>query len=256
MLTIEPVLALADNYVWMISAPGKARAVAVDPGDASPVLEYLDSRGITLEAVIITHHHGDHVGGIQELGEQHDARVYGPAGERIPRLTHPVREGDRVSLPGIGLELSVLDTPGHTSGSVCYLGGGALFCGDTLFTCGCGRLFGGSPEQMHRSLSALAALPETTRIFCAHEYTLGNLRFACAVEPRNRDLIERRAEAESLRDRNRPTVPSSLDLEKRTNPFLRCEVPEVRAAAERSAQKPLPAPVAVFAALRSWKDSF
>ncbi len=256
MLTIKPVLAFEDNYIWLISVPGKGHAAVVDPGDALPVLEYLDSNGLALEAVIVTHDHGDHVGGILELCEQHDARVYGPEDERIPRITHPVRGGDRVELPGLGLEFSVIHTPGHTFGSVCYLGGGALFSGDTLFTCGCGRLFGGSPGQMYGSLSTLAVLEETTRIYCAHEYTLSNLRFAFEVEPNNRDLVERRSKAVSLQDNIRPTVPSVLDLEKRTNPFFRCEVPEVRAAGERWANKPLSTPVSVFAALRSWKDSF
>jgi hydroxyacylglutathione hydrolase len=256
MMEIEPILAFSDNYVWLITGSETNRAVVVDPGDAAPVLEQLDSRGLTLEAVLVTHNHADHVAGIEQLVDRHTAPVYGSRKEEVAGLTHPVAAGERLTFPGVGLELSVLETPGHTAGHVCYQGQGVVFTGDTLFAGGCGRLFGGTAEQMCRSLSRLAQLPEATQVYCAHEYKLNNLRFALAVEPGNQDLLARQAEAETFQASHRPTVPSSLELEKRTNPFLRCGVPGVKAAAEKRAGKPLGDPVQVFATLRAWKDSF
>jgi hydroxyacylglutathione hydrolase len=256
MLTLEPIPAFSDNYVWLITASGKNHAVVVDPGDAAPVLERLNSRGLTLEAVLVTHEHLDHVAGVEKLVGQHSAPVYGSRKEEVSGLTNPVGEGDRISFPGVGFELTVLETPGHTAGHVCYMGDGLMLTGDTLFTGGCGRLFGGTPEQMYRSLTRLAELPDATQVYCAHEYTQNNLRFACAVEPANQDLLAWQADADDLRANNRPTVPSSLELEKRTNPFLRCLVPEVKAAAEKKAGHSIEDPVQIFATLRSWKDNF
>jgi hydroxyacylglutathione hydrolase len=257
MLQIEPVLAFGDNYVWVLSREGRPGAAVVDPGDAAPVLAHLDSKGLALEAVLVTHHHPDHVSGIPELVARRPAPVYGPAREQIPGMDRPLAEGERLSVPGAGLDLQVLETPGHTAGHLCYLGHGWLFSGDTLFTAGCGRLFEGTPEQMHRSLTRLARLPEETLVYCGHEYTLSNLRFALAVEPENPDLLSRCTEAEDLRSRGLPTVPAPIRIERQTNPFLRCDVPVVREAAQRHASdRRLTTPADVFTVLRDWKNNF
>jgi hydroxyacylglutathione hydrolase len=257
MPTIIPVPAFRDNYIWLI-VEGRQAAV-VDPGDAAPVLEHLDREGLALAAILNTHHHADHVGGNRALLERTGVPVFGPAGESIPGCTHPLREGDTVDVPGVGVRLSVLDVPGHTAGHIAYVGdvdGAVVFCGDTLFAAGCGRLFEGTAEQMWRSLRKLAALPSETRVYCAHEYTLANLRFALAVEPRSAALMARVARDTATRDAGRPTVPSTLADELATNPFLRADERSVRQAAETRAGKPLPGAVASFATLREWKNEF
>ncbi len=255
MLEIHPVPAFDDNYIWLIGSTDSKHVAIVDPGDADPVLEALQRHGLTPIAVLVTHHHGDHTGGVAELAEQFHIPVYGPAHERIPALTHPLVEGDEVELTALGLRLRVIDTPGHTRGHICYTGHGALFCGDTLFTAGCGRLFEGTPAQMHGSLTKLGALPEDTLVYCAHEYTTANLGFARVVEPDNPDIIARSAEVEVRRAHDEPTVPATLAMEKRTNPFLRTAIPAVVAAAERFAGHPLADGVEVFATVRHWKDT-
>jgi len=255
MLDIRCVPAFDDNYIWLIGIPGSRQVAVVDPGDADPVIAALDEQGLHPIAILITHHHGDHTGGVAELVDRYTIPVYGPARERIPCLTHPLSEGERVELESLGLEFSVLDTPGHTRGHVCYVGHDALFCGDTLFTAGCGRLFEGSAAQMAESLAKLAALPETTLVYCAHEYTAANLRFALVVEPDNPDILARRDEVARRRARHEPTVPESLLVEKKTNPFLRCAIPAVIAAAEGFAGKALPSLAEVFATVRHWKDT-
>ena len=254
MLQIIPLPAFRDNYLWLLRA-GRCAAV-VDPGDAGPVLNYLSLHGLSLVAILNTHHHGDHVGGNRELLGKFDVPVYGPRHETIPGLTHPVGESTIVSLPALDLEFQVLDVPGHTSGHVAYYGANSLFCGDTLFGCGCGRLFEGTAQQMHASLQRLAALPPDTRVYCAHEYTLSNIRFARTVEPDNLDLQAREQEVLALRARDQPSLPSTLDLECRTNPFLRAKQTQVRASAEQHAGQRLRDDGAVFAALRAWKDDF
>jgi len=233
-------------------------AAVVDPGDAAPVLAYLDAQGLALSAIVATHHHNDHVGGIPDLVARFDVPVYGPAGESIPRRTTALREGDAITLPGLGLALSVLDIPGHTAGHVALYSttDPMVFCGDTLFAAGCGRLFEGTPAQMLSSLSKLAALPPATRVYCGHEYTVANLRFALAVEPGNPELHASMARAGAQRARHEPTLPSTIGDERSTNPFLRAAVPAVRAAAEAHAGRPLPDPVAAFAVLRQWKNEF
>ena len=204
---------------------------------------------------MITHKHGDHVGGVKELKRiWPEAVVYGPAGEPIPALERALTDGDQIKLDGVAAEFLVLDVPGHTEGHIAYLGQDALFCGDTLFAAGCGRVFSGTHEQLHRSLQRIAALPPETRIYCAHEYTLDNLGFAAWVEPKNKDIAQRRREAEETRAGDRPTVPSRLGLELRTNPFLRSGEPAVVAAAERYAGRGLQSSAAVFKAIRTWKD--
>lgn len=255
MLDVRCVPAFDDNYIWLIGTPGSRQVAIVDPGDADPVIEVLEREVLEPLAILITHHHGDHTGGVAELVERYSLPVYGPARERIPALTHLVSEGDTVELEPLGLEFRVLDTPGHTRGHVCYVGHDALFCGDTLFTAGCGRLFEGSTEQMTESLSKLAALPETTLVYCAHEYTAANLRFALVVEPDNPDILARRDEVARRRARHESTVPESMLVEKKTNPFLRCGVPAVVAAAERFAGKRLGSLAAVFGTVRHWKDT-
>jgi hydroxyacylglutathione hydrolase len=257
MLSVTPVRAFADNYLWLVQGLADAsRAAVVDPGDARAVLAALQETATTLDTILVTHHHPDHVGGVAELVERTGAQVYGPAREPVPAAGTPLRGGDDVILPRLGLRFEVLDVPGHTAGHIAYYGHGAVFCGDTLFSGGCGRLFEGTPEQMLASLDALAALPDETRVFCAHEYTLANLRFAMTVEPENEDLRAWRDEAASLRDQDAPTLPTTIGREKRINPFLRSRADGVRRAAEAHAGAPLSTPVAVFAEIRRWKDGF
>jgi hydroxyacylglutathione hydrolase len=255
---IVAIRAFTDNYIWVIR--DHYQAVVVDPGDAAPVLDWLDCSGATLTAILATHRHADHVGGIEALLARFPVPVHGPADEPIPGRTHALREGDRVSLPEVEADLGVLDVPGHTAGHIAYAGvvGGerVLFCGDTLFAAGCGRVFEGTPQMMWSSLSKLAALPPATRVYCAHEYTLANLRFAVAVEPGSAALDARRRAAEATRAQGRPTVPSTLALELATNPFLRVAEPEVAAAAERHAGHALARASDRFGALRAWKNAF
>jgi len=251
---IEPIPAFNDNYFWLLVHG--ALAAVVDPGAAEPVLSQLRSQGLTLTDILVTHHHGDHVGGVAALAGATGARVYGPQGESIPARDVALGEGDAIEV--LGLDLHVLDVPGHTRGHIAYHAPRlrALFCGDTLFAAGCGRLFEGTAEQMTASLGKLAQLPADTRVYCAHEYTLANLRFALAVEPDSDALHARQQACRTLRDRGQPTLPSTIGEERATNPFLRCDVPAVRRAAEARAGKPLASTAAAFAALRAWKDVF
>lgn len=257
---MNPVLhvrAFEDNYIWVIRGASATHAALVDPGDAAPVLDALPKLGLTPAAILCTHHHGDHVGGIPELRRHFpDVPVYGPAHEQIEGITHTLRDGDEIALPQLGVRFHILEVPGHTRGHVAYYGQRWLFCGDTLFSAGCGRLFEGTAQQMYGSLARLAALPSDTLVYCAHEYTLANLRFALAVEPDNAATLAFRSEAEAMRARNEPTLPSTLTRECAINPFLRSAAPSVRAAAEKYTGRPLPDSVAVFAAVRQWKDSF
>lgn len=254
MLQVIPLPAFRDNYIWLLH-DGHCAAV-VDPGDAGPVFNYLALHGLALVAILVTHHHGDHVGGVRELLERFDVPVFGPRRESIPGLTHPVEGGSIVRIPALDVDFQVLDVPGHTRGHVAYYGANGLFCGDTLFACGCGRLFEGTAEQMHRSLQKLAGLPPETRVYCAHEYTLSNIRFAKAVEPANADLLAREREILAQLAQHRPTLPSTIDLERRTNPFLRAGEPGPRQAAAAHAGHALGTEVEVFAVLREWKNAF
>lgn len=253
-MKIIPVPAFDDNYIWL--ACNERYAAAVDPGDAEPVLDHLGRHGLQLVAILNTHHHGDHTGGNEDLLRHTTVPVYGPRREAIPGMTHPVGAGDAVRLPELGVEFAVLEVPGHTAGHVAYYGANSLFCGDTLFACGCGRLFEGTPAQMHASLQKLAALPEETDVYCAHEYTLANIDFAKAVEPANAALLRRETLDRQAREQGRPTLPSTIALEKATNPFLRCDRPAVIEAASRYAGRALGDPVSVFAVIREWKNRF
>jgi hydroxyacylglutathione hydrolase len=257
MLAVRPVLAFQDNYIWMIHSPLDARAVAVvDPGDAAPVLAALEAERLSLLAILATHHHRDHVGGVQALVEATGARAFGPAHERVSVPAAPLRGGDTLELPTLGLSFDVIDVPGHTAGHIAFTGHGALFCGDTLFSAGCGRLFEGTAAEMLASLETLAALDDGTAVYCGHEYTEANLRFAASVEPGNSAIMDYVKRAADLRARGLPTLPSTIGLEKRVNPFLRSRRENVKSSAERHAGRMLAAPVEVFAALRSWKDTF
>ena len=265
-MNLAAVAAFTDNYIWMLH--DGQQALVVDPGDATPVLAALAEHSLRLAGILVTHHHGDHVGGLAGLRPVLQGPVFGPARENIPQPYMPCRSGAEVEL--MGLRFEVIDVPGHTAGHIAYyleLPGEAplLFCGDTLFSGGCGRLFEGTPAQMHASLQSLAALPGNTRVCCAHEYTLSNLRFAQTVEPANVELADYRAWCEVQRAQGRPTLPSTLDLERRINPFLRCSEPAVMAAAQaQEAQQPRQStpprgvndPVTVFATLRQWKNDF
>lgn len=257
MQAVLHVRAFEDNYIWVIRGNSRTYAALVDPGDAAPVLAALPRLGVTPVAILCTHHHADHVGGIPELLEHFPGLpVYGPAHENIDTLTQHLHDNDEVHLPELGLNFRVLEVPGHTRGHIAYFGHGCLFCGDTLFSAGCGRLFEGTAAQMHTSLSRLAGLPGDTRVYCAHEYTQANLRFAQTVEPENADIAAYRREVEALRARDEPTIPSVLEREMRINPFLRSAIPAVHAMAEKHAGISLPDNVSVFAAVRQWKDNF
>jgi len=254
MLHIVPVRAFTDNYIWVIH--DRCHAAVVDPGDAAPVLDFLRRENLQLVAILNTHHHNDHVGGNAALLREFPVPVYGPAHESIPTLTHRLREGDSVQLAEFPLSFNVLDIPGHTAGHIAYYGANLLFCGDTLFACGCGRLFEGTPQQMHASLQKLAGLPDETLVYCGHEYTLANIHFARAVEPGNQALLELEAAVKKLHEQDIPTLPSTLMREKATNPFLRCNQLEVIQSARNYLGASLPDSVSIFAAIRSWKNEF
>ena len=256
MLSIIPIPAFKDNYIWLLINNKNQQAIIVDPGDATPVIRELETRGLTLCAILITHHHDDHCGGLDKLTRLFSIPVYGPEVENIIHVNQPVRGGDKVTVPLCDISFTVLDIPGHTKGHIAYYSPGMVFCGDTLFTAGCGRLFEGTAEQMLQSLSKLCQYPEDTLIYCGHEYTLANLQFAQAVEPTNKDIQARLQATNDLRIQGLPSVPALLALEKRTNPFLRCHVKEVIEAAEKQAGNLLNTPVSVFSTLRIWKNGF
>jgi hydroxyacylglutathione hydrolase len=253
LLQLRPLPAFDDNYIWALADAG-GQAVVVDPGDARPVLEAADA-GLRPVALLLTHHHADHVGGAGAILDRFDIPCFAPADPRIDRATRRVGEGDEVEVPELGLVFRVLEIPGHTRSHIAFHGGGHLFCGDTMFSMGCGRLFEGTPAQMLHSLDRLAALPDDTRVCCGHEYTVANGRFAQAAEPDNAERDRRCEDAHARRARGEPTLPSTLASERACNPFLRVDAPGLRATLERRAGAPLEREAA-FAALRAWKDEF
>ena len=251
---VVPLRAFADNYIWTIRDAGFA--AVVDPGDAQPVLDYLAREKLQLVAILNTHHHADHVGGNAALLAKTKVPVYGPHDARIPEVSVRLADGQRFTLPHFNIDIETLEIPGHTRTHIAFHGDDLLFCGDTLFAAGCGRLFEGTPRQMHDSLTRLARLPDATRVYCGHEYTLANLKFARAAEPDNRRLPELEARMQALRAADQPTLPSTIAQEKATNPFLRVDEPAIMHSASTRAAKKLMDPVSVLAEIRDWKNSF
>lgn len=255
-MRVLAIPAFDDNYLWLIH--DGTHAAIVDPGDAAPVLARLSALHLSLVAILLTHHHADHVGGVPQLLQRFSVPVYGPRDESINGVTAPLSEGDTLTIPELALQLQVLDVPGHTRGHIAYFAPAEdwLFCGDTLFGGGCGRLFEGTPQQMADSLDKLAALPAQTAVYCAHEYTLANLRFAREVEPDNQALRQRLAVDQTKRDQSEPTLPSRIGIERATNPFLRWREPAVVARLQDIGKLVGNTGVDAFAALRLWKNTY
>ena len=253
-IEVIPVRAFNDNYIWTLV--NGSNAAVVDPGDAAPVLEYLRAHKLALTAILNTHHHADHVGGNEELLRHFKVPVFGPHDERIATVTRRVRESDRITVDGIGVELSVLEIPAHTRSHISFHNDDMLFCGDTLFACGCGRIFEGTPAQMHAALTKLMALPDRTKVYCGHEYTLSNIRFALAAEPDNAAIADWEREAAAQRARGEVTLPSTIAREKAANPFVRCDQPGVIASASKRAGRALADATSVLAEIRDWKNHF
>lgn len=253
-LSIEPIAAFETNYIWALH--DGSRAVLVDPGSSTEPLGFLTRRGLELCALLLTHHHHDHIGGVDDILRHHPVPVWGPKDPRMPQVTEPVGEGDRTLIPELELEFRVLETPGHTSTHIMFHDNDILLAGDTLFSIGCGRLFEGTPEQMQQSLDKLADLPGAMQVYCAHEYTLDNCRFALEVEPENPALMARATQAADLRRDDRVTLPATLAEERAANPFLRTREPAVIEAANRREPGTGEQPEAVFGVVRRWKDAF
>ena len=256
MLTIQAISAFNDNYIWLIEDPDTRRVLIIDPGDAAPVINAINQQQLIPSAILITHHHSDHIGGITALTKQYKLPVYGPESESIIGLTHPLSDNPLLMIDPAFPVITVLAVPGHTAGHIAFLINDCLFCGDTLFAAGCGRLLGGTAEELFHSLQQLATLPIQTRIFCAHEYTEANLRFAATVEPKNIAIQQRIKDTSTLRQQNLPSLPSTLALELATNPFLRCDQEALTQSVQQFSGKTLSTPVEVFSALRAWKDLF
>jgi hydroxyacylglutathione hydrolase len=253
-MKIVPVRAFQDNYIWLL-AHGR-HAVVVDPGDAGPVLAHLQQNDLLLCGILVTHHHNDHIGGVATLLKHQNVPVYAPRNDIFSFPYQPVGEGDKVNLPELEIMLEVLDVPGHTAIHASYYGVNSLFCGDTLFGCGCGRIFDGSCRQLYHSLQKLAALPEETRVYCAHEYTLANLRFARMIDPDNSDLVAREHADQALIAQGLPTLPSTLALEKATNPFLRCDNASIQSAARQINPHAAGSAEITFCAIRELKNRY
>ena len=261
MLKVIPIPAFQDNYIWLFHKAGSNQAFVVDPGDAEPVLEALKNTHLTLAGILITHHHADHTGGINDLLLHTDVPVYGPDSARIPQISHKLNEDDSIIIEGH--RFVVLAIPGHTLDHIAYFHAGenesetpVLFCGDTLFSAGCGRIFEGDSAMMYNSLQKLAALPRETLVYCTHEYTLSNLNFALAVLPEDQALISKQREDSRVREQNRPTLPTTLAAELQSNPFLRCSERALKHSAEHYSGDTLDSPEQVFATLRQWKDRY
>ena len=255
---IHPLPAFQDNYIWAITNADETELAVVDPGDPAPVIAYAQANKLKLTHIPITHHHADHTGGLAKLTEVYAPVVYGPESSNISGITNFVSENDEITL--FGVNFSILEVPGHTLDHIAYVSEETvpptLFCGDTLFAAGCGRLFEGTPAMMSESLAKLTALDSQTAVYCTHEYTMANLKFAMAADGQNEALQTRLNNEQAKRDSAQPTLPSSIGLELATNPFLRCEDQQIIEGLRRQTEAALDTPVAVFAALRSWKDNF
>jgi len=259
--TVTAINAFNDNYIWALANGTNDKIALIDPGDASVCIDYLQKNNLVLSAILITHHHRDHVGGIKALidfakEKLWSVTVYGPANENIDLLDVKLQENDSVNLTELGCQLNVFDLPGHTKGHIAYYNDETLFCGDTLFSGGCGRLFEGTAKQMHQSLSKLASLPANTLIYCAHEYTQANLAFALAVEPDNTKLHSYAEKVNVMRHNNEATIPSYIGTEREINPFMRCHERTIKLAAEKYSQSTQTSDSEIFAVIRSWKDNF
>ncbi|MGI2261021.1 hydroxyacylglutathione hydrolase [Shewanella sp. GXUN23E] len=256
-LMITAIPAFDDNYIWCLSRPGHDRVWVVDPGDAQPVLAFLQEHRLQLEGILITHHHSDHTGGIGQLKAQFEQlAVWGPDNPQIPGITLALPDNEQRVLPGLDVTVRVLAVPGHTLDHLAYVCDGNLLCGDTLFSAGCGRMFEGTPEQFTRSLARLAELPAQTKVYSAHEYTLSNLRFAGAVDAGNPVIAAYQQECEALRAQGQPTLPSSMARELSCNPFLRLNDHHIRQALTQHWDQEITDTVRAFALLRRWKDNF
>ncbi len=253
-MKLVPIPAFSDNYIWVLH--DDQQAIVVDPGESAGVQGFLQQHGLKLHTILVTHHHADHIGGVAELKQRHHCQVIAPADARIPMSDHTVNDNDRLAVASGLFQGRVMHVPGHTLTHVAYAGEGVLFCGDTLFSIGCGRLFEGTPEQMLASLKRLSALPDTTLVCCAHEYTLNNIDFALHVLPGHPGLLAYQQVVKQRLAAGEPSLPSTIGTEKALNPFLNCHRPEIRAAAEKYCGKPLASEAAVFACLRQWKDHF
>lgn len=257
MNTITAIPAFKDNYIWALHSLEGQQLIVVDPGDASPVLNYLQANKLSLHAILITHHHSDHSGGITTLKEHFpEVKVFGPSNEFVKGVSFPLKEGDTLSFESFGLTFTVLDIPGHTLGHIAYYNDESLFCGDTLFSCGCGRVFEGTPAQMLNSLEKLKQLPAQTLMYCGHEYTIANIAFASVVDPTNSELAKRLAQAKECLQNSQPTLPISLQSEFLTNPFLRVNSKEIIHAVQKYWNLEQTDPVSIFSHLREWKNQY
>ncbi|XQW86692.1 hydroxyacylglutathione hydrolase [Thalassotalea piscium] len=261
LIHISAIKAFSDNYIWAITHTENNRLVLVDPGDAQPCIDYIEQNNLQLDAIFITHHHSDHIGGVAQLRQycernQWPLTVYGPAKEAVSSSDVQLCENDVVELALFDLSFTIIDLPGHTLGHIAYVCDDILFCGDTLFSGGCGRLFEGTPSQMFQSLLKLRALPAQTRVYCTHEYTLANLTFALAVEPSNLELINYYNHVRDLRENNQMSLPTTIANECSINPFLRCEQPMIQQSAQEFSDKNITDSLETFTAIRKWKDNF
>lgn len=255
MLEVFPIPAFVDNYIWCLH--NETKAWVVDPGDATPVEQYLQSNNLTLEGVLITHHHADHIGGLKRLVTTYpNVEVYGPISTRIPFLTRQVSEGERVTLASLGCEFEVLEVPAHTKEHIAYFGAVGLFCGDTLFSAGCGRLFEGTPEQMWHNFKRFNQLPGDTKVYCTHEYTQANNQFALTISPEDKHFNQHQEYIAKQRAANLPTLPTSIEQERKVNPFMRVEDALIAKLVSDHTKMSTDTPVEVFAAMRHWKDVF
>ena len=257
MHKIVPIPALSDNYIWCIIHTNTQQCAIVDPGEAQPVIDFLDQNDLKLSSILVTHHHWDHTNGINELQDIYDIQsIYGSIQSSIKSINIPVQEGDSIVIETLKLKLNVMEIPGHTLDHIAFYNDEVLFCGDTLFSAGCGRVFEGTPEQMLTSLKKLRSLPDDTLLYCGHEYTQANLAFAKLVEPNNSAIEEHTNKVTQLINNNHPSLPNSMGIEKQINPFLRCHLTEVQTSAEQHSRKALSNECDVFATVRSWKDNW